>query len=81
MCVNNISFMVSLGQGIKFTTIEHMKDWRARTLIKGIDTITSVSNNHSMIIDNTFIDNEFEVLQSDIQDMQITLNIAATSTR
>ena len=69
MCVNNISFMVSLGQGIKFTKIEHMKDWRAGTLINGIDTITSVSNNHSMIIDNTFIDNEFEVLHPKLGDI------------
>ena len=79
MFVNRIPFLVTLGQKIKFTTAENISDRKAKTLLQGLQNMTSLYNKQNVNIATLFMDNEFEVLKPKLDAMSITLNTTATN--
>ena len=77
MFVNNIPFVISLGENMKSTTIENVVDRKAATLLKALRSIKSVYTNTNIFIKTLFMDNEFEVLRDALRGKGITLNTTA----
>ena len=63
MFLNKIPFLISLGENMRFITIKNVVGQKAATLLKSLRSINSVYTNEKIFIKNSFMDNEFEVLQ------------------
>ena len=57
MTVNNILFVILLGENMEFTTIKTVVDWKAATLLKSLYSIKSVYTNKNFFIKTLFMDN------------------------
>ena len=74
MFVNKIQFLVTLGQRVKFTTIESLINYPALTLLKGIQSFISLYNEQKYSIYTMFVENYFEVQEAYLNKIQVTLN-------
>ena len=79
MFVNNISFVISLGKNMNFTTIENVVDRKAATLLKSLRSIKSVYTSKNIFIKNIFMENEFEALGDDFREEELNLNTTAVN--
>ena len=79
MFVNKIPFLVTLGHQVKFTTIENLPNRWTTTLLKEIRLVIILYNTQKYSISTMFMVNEFEVLESDLNKVQVTLNTPASS--
>ena len=68
MFLNKTPFGISLGKNVKFTTTENVVYSKAATLIKALCIIKSVYTNKNIFIKTLFMDNEFEVLRTTLQE-------------
>ena len=62
MFVNKIPFIITLGQLMKFTTIENVPNYWAPTLLKRIQSVIRLYNKQKYSIPTMFTYNKFEVL-------------------
>ena len=79
MFVNNISFVISLGKNMNFTTIENVVDRKAATLLKSLRSIKSVYTSKNIFTKKRFMENEFEVLGDDFREEEFNLNTTAAN--
>ena len=79
MFVNKIQFLVTLGQRVKFTTIESLINYPALTLLKGIQSFISLYNEQKYSIYTMFVENYFEVQEAYLNKIQVTLNTTVAS--
>ena len=50
---------MTLGQRIKFTTVENLKDWKATKIMSGLNVVINLYNSQHFKIKTTYMDNEF----------------------
>ena len=75
--VNNIPVLVTLGQQVKYTTIENLPNRWEMTLLKGIRLVISLYNKQKYSISTMFMKNGYEVLEAEINKIRVTLNTTA----
>ena len=52
--VKRIPFLITLGQKVKFTTVENIADWKAKTLLKGLSNTASLYKKITRIYSYSF---------------------------
>ena len=71
--VNKSTFLVALGQRIKFTTVENLMERKATTVMIGLNAVINLYSSQHFKIKTMYMDNEFEVLDSALKEKHINL--------
>ena len=67
--VNQFPFFLTLRQNICFTAVNHLKDWKAKSIFEAFDEMYQFYLNRGFRIMAVHVDGEFTPLQSMIQGM------------
>ena len=62
---NNMPFLLSMSQGLKFMTIEALPNRQIKTIKEKISTICTLYQGRGFIVDSIYANSEFEPLRPD----------------
>jgi hypothetical protein len=77
MHVNGVPMLVTISRHIRFATVEALPNRNIPTLLKGIQSVTTVYKRAGFRVLTTMMDGEFEAMRGDLADLGIALNEAA----
>jgi hypothetical protein len=77
MFVNKIPFLVTISRNIKFGTVEALKSRKLKELLAAIKSVKRIYNLRGFKITSAHVDNEFEPMRGDLQELGIGLNVVS----
>ena len=75
--LNEIYFLLTLGNRIKFTTLGNVCDHKEMTILFGLTAVRHIYGERGYNISTMCMDNEFEPLSLDVKGVKINLNTTA----
>ena len=77
MFMKKTPFLITVGHRVKFIAAGNLTGRLARTLLNGLDNVNNLYLKQDVKLDHLYMDNQFEVLRSQLDRLEITLNTTA----
>jgi len=77
MFVNKVAFLITISHGIKFGTVEHIKNRQHDTILNAVKRLKKVYNLQGFQLLHCRADSEFEPLKTEMAGLGVDLNTAS----
>ena len=77
--VNKIPFLTTVSDHIKFTTVEHLKNRKAKNILEAISHVKAIYELRGFKITTLLMDGEFAPMKFDLLALGMTLNVTAAN--
>jgi hypothetical protein len=74
MKINNMPFLVTISQAIKFGTVAWLKNAKAEAILKQIIDVCNIYIKSGFLLEIVKVDGQFEPLRGALSEMGVTLN-------